>query len=194
MIKYASEWTQYQALWDINPSQIFEFLGKDLAKWQQLLMEIKKARLTFDNSSDRKEFGHASVLYEKVQGKVMAKYDSLQREVVLQFGSLMLENMKQFHGELSNSRIQLESQSFESESTASAVSLVTYVQSVKKKIPEWAEEIDLFLSGQKLLEKQRYSFPNDWIYVENISGEWSAFNEIFNRKSTSIQDKLGRYI
>ena len=39
--KYVRVWFQYQSLWDMDQGAIFSHLEEDLAKWQQLLHEIK---------------------------------------------------------------------------------------------------------------------------------------------------------
>ena len=51
--------------------------------------------------------------------------------------------------------------------------------------------IELCASGEKTLERFRYQFPDDWLYSDQLRGEWSAYNEILKRKSDSIQEQLG---
>lgn len=51
--------------------------------------------------------------------------------------------------------------------------------------------IELCASGEKTLERFRYQFPDDWLYSDQLQGEWSAFNEILKRKNDSIQEQLG---
>ena len=46
-------------------------------------------------------------------------------------------------------------------------------------------------SGEKTLERFRYQFPDDWLYSDQLRGEWSAYNEILKRKNDSIQEQLG---
>lgn len=53
--------------------------------------------------------------------------------------------------------------------------------------------IELCASGEKTLERFRYQFPDDWLYSDQLRGEWSAFNEILKRKNDSIQEQLGRF-
>ena len=48
----------------------------------------------------------------------------------------------------------------------------------------------MYHGGQKLLERQRYQFPSSWLYVDNIEGEWGAYNEIMKRKDTAIQQQV----
>lgn len=44
--------------------------------------------------------------------------------------------------------------------------------------------------GQKILERQRFQFPSNWLYSDNIEGEWSAFSDIIKRKDSSIQTQV----
>ena len=50
--------------------------------------------------------------------------------------------------------------------------------------------MDEYKDAQKILERQRYQFPTNWLYVDNVEGEWGAFNEILTRKNSSIQNQV----
>ncbi|KZT06248.1 dynein heavy chain [Laetiporus sulphureus 93-53] len=75
-------------------------------------------------------------------------------------------------------------------STAAAVTFITFVQDLKRKTKQWGPMIELCASGEKTLERFRYQFPDDWLYSDQLQGEWSAFNEILKRKNDSIQEQL----
>ncbi|KAF9498186.1 dynein heavy chain protein 1 [Pleurotus eryngii] len=77
-----------------------------------------------------------------------------------------------------------------SSSTAAAVTFITFVQDLKKKTKAWGPMIELCASGEKTLERFRYQFPDDWLYSDQLRGEWSAYNEILKRKNDSIQEQL----
>jgi hypothetical protein len=51
--------------------------------------------------------------------------------------------------------------------------------------------IELCANGEKTLERFRYQFPDDWLYSDQLRGEWSAYQEILKRKNDSIQEQLG---
>jgi hypothetical protein len=76
-------------------------------------------------------------------------------------------------------------------STAAAVTFITFVQDLKRKTKAWGPMIELCANGEKTLERFRYQFPDDWLYSDQLRGEWSAYNEILKRKSDSIQEQLG---
>lgn len=50
--------------------------------------------------------------------------------------------------------------------------------------------MEIYREGQKILERQRFHFPNNWLHVDNIEGEWGAFNEIMKRKDSAIQAQV----
>ncbi|SAL98745.1 hypothetical protein [Absidia glauca] len=188
--EYVNIWLQYQSLWDLESSHVFSILEDDLIKWQQILLEIKKARSTFDNSETEQSFGPLVVDYEQVQSKVNQKYDQWQKDILNKFGSMLGTSMRDFHTSVSKGRYELEQQSIESNSTGEAVTFITFVQDLKRKVAKWAQDVELFRQGQKTLERQRFQFPSDWVYVDQVDGEWSAFNEILGRKNNAIQEQI----
>lgn len=66
-------WLQYQCLWDMQAENIYNRLGEDLSKWQALLVQIRKARGTFDNAETKKEFGPVVIDYGKVGSAPLGK-------------------------------------------------------------------------------------------------------------------------
>ncbi|XP_077125303.1 cytoplasmic dynein 1 heavy chain 1 isoform X2 [Ranitomeya variabilis] len=188
--QYVKVWLQYQCLWDMQAENIYNRLEEDLNKWQALLVQIRKARGTFDNAETRKEFGPVIIDYGKVQSKVNLKYDSWHKEVLSKFGQMLGQNMTEFHSQISKSRQELEQHSVDTASTSDAVTFITYVQSLKRKIKQFEKQVDLYRNGQRLLEKQRFQFPSSWLYIDNIEGEWGAFNDIMKRKDSAIQQQV----
>ncbi|ROT81449.1 Dynein heavy chain, cytoplasmic [Penaeus vannamei] len=165
---YVKEWLQYQALWDLQPDHLYGQLGDDVAKWMKLLQDIKQCRTTFDTSETRRGFGPIVVDYTKVQSKVSLKYDSWHKDVLSKFGQLLGQEMTHFHAQVSKSRSELEQQSIDAASTSDAVTLITYVQSLKRKMKSWEKHVDMYKEGQRILERQRFQFPNQWLHVDNI--------------------------
>ncbi|KAJ3411544.1 hypothetical protein HDV05_002063 [Chytridiales sp. JEL 0842] len=187
---YIQIWFRYQSLWDLDIDIILSKLGDDLHSWQNLVLEIKKSRTTFDNSEKKKSFGCLVVDYEQVQAKVNAKYDHWQKEVLNKFGLKLGAAMKEFFHIVSKARTDLERQSLDSSSTAEALTFITFVQDIRKKIPLWTNDVDVFRHSQKVLERQRYQFPSDWLFMDNVEGEWGAFQDIYARKNSTIEQQL----
>ncbi|KAK3912297.1 Dynein heavy chain, cytoplasmic [Frankliniella fusca] len=188
--KYVDEWLRYQSLWDLQADNLYSRLGEDINMWMRFLNDIKKCRTTFDTSETRREFGPVVIDYAKVQSKVTLKYDAWHKDTLSKFGALLGNEMSQFHSQVSKSRSELEEQSIEAASTSDAVSFITYVQSLKRKMKAWEKQVEVYREGQRILERQRFQFPQNWLHVDNIEGEWGAFNEIIKRKDSSIQTQV----
>lgn len=188
--KYVDEWLSYQSLWDLQTDAMYGRLGDDITRWMNCLNDIKNTRTTFDTSDTRREFGPIVIDFAKVQSKVSLKYDSWHKETLGKFGTLLGNEMTNFHTQISKSRSDLEQQSIEAASTSDAVSFITYVQSLKKNMMAWEKQVEVYRDGQRILERQRFQFPTSWLHVENLEGEWGAFNEIIKRKDSSIQTQV----
>ncbi|KAJ2382228.1 dynein heavy chain, partial [Coemansia sp. RSA 2611] len=190
--EYVQIWLQYQALWDLQTDFVLQFLGEDLMRWQAMLLEIRRARATFDTSATSKRVGaHCVIDYEQVQSKVNAKYDGWQREILAKFGTRLGSAIRTTCQEISEARRRLEQHAGESSTTSEVVAFITFVQELKRRCPEWEKQVeDEFRGGQRVLEKQRFQFPADWMYLDQVEGEWSAFSEILRRKNNVIQEQL----
>ena len=186
---YVDKWLQFQSLWDLEPEHVHNVLGDDLAKWLQLLQEIRKTRETFDTSESSRSFGTVTIDYEQVQTKVTGRYDQWQHEVRLNFAGRLANRMREIYVEIEKARKDLEGQSLEASSTAQAVSFITIVQQCRRKVEVWEPEIEVFRQGQTLLSRQRYQFASDWLHIEQVDHEWTALNEILDRKVKIVEDQ-----
>jgi hypothetical protein len=76
---------------------VFNRLGDSLARWQQLLTEIKRSCIVFDATETQKEFGVCVVDYEQVRVRLNAKYDAWQRVILWRFGVKLGNALKEMH-------------------------------------------------------------------------------------------------
>ena len=186
---YVDKWLQFQSLWDLQSDQVYEILGEQLSKWLTLLQEIRKTRSTFDTTEVSRSFGHLTIDYDQVQTKVNAKYDQWQHEILTKFAGYLSYRVREVYSEIEKARRDLEVQSLEATSTAQAVQFITIVQACKRRVKAWSPEVETFRQGQTTLARQRYQFPADWLGVEQIDSEWTALNEILNRKAKIVLDQ-----
>lgn len=186
---YVDEWLQFQSLWDLQSEQVYEHLGEDLSMWLQLLVDIQKNRSTFDTKEVSRSFTHLRVEYEQVQLKVNAKYDQWQHELLVQFAMRLGNRMTEVYADIQKARRGLEGLSLEASSTAQAVTFITAVQQCKRKVKVWGPDMDIFRDGQRALSRRRYQFPADWLHIDQVDHEWTALNEVLERKSKIIDDQ-----
>ncbi|PAA89834.1 hypothetical protein BOX15_Mlig025375g2 [Macrostomum lignano] len=189
---YVTTWTRYQALWDLQPDQVYPKLGNNPGVWMNVLDEIKAMRKTFDVAETQKEFGPLVILFGKVQGKVSMKYDTWHKDVLGKFGNLMATQMNTLFSDISKARNNLEQQPGASPgaSTQDAVALITYSQSLKRKMKTWEKTVEQCQAGQALLFRDRFQFPSGWLDSDQVTGEWSALTDILNRKTQAISGQV----
>ena len=126
---------------DLQPETLYNRLASNLHAWIACLGEMKESRKSFDTQETQKWFGPISVDYTKVQSKVNVKYDAWHKDVLSKFGHLLGSELQEFHASVSKSRGDLEGQSVEAASTSEAVGVITYVQSLKRKLNEWEKKV-----------------------------------------------------
>lgn len=187
--QYVSTWLGYQALWDTQPADVFKELGDDMELWQKLLNEIKDNRTTFDTTETEIHFGPIVINYRSVQVKVNNKYDQWHKEILNKFGSRLAEAMRVFNGSITNARLQLEKQSLDSASTDVTL-FVTEVQELRRNLERWQGEMNKYRGGQQLLTRQRYHFPNEWLWIDQLEGDWSTFKQILSKKSQTMEAEI----
>ena len=189
LTSYVNKWFQFQSLWDLQIEQVHEYIGENLDLWLQLLQDIRKARSTFDTSDSSKSFGNVKVIYEQAQTKVTSKYDQWQHGLIVNFATRLGARINEVFTEIQSARKELESQSLETSLTAQAVNFITVVQQNKRKVKEWTPELQIFRKGQTALFRQRYQ-PANWLPVERIDDEWTMLNDLLDRMSKAVQDRL----
>ena len=95
------------------------------------------------------------------------------------------------YNNIEKARAELEESSVESGNTAETVKIVTAVQQYKRMKNNWTDLMSVCKDSQKLLDRQRFQFPQKWLYSEQLEGSWNAFNTILDRKDIQIQEQLG---
>ena len=101
-----------------------------------------------------------------MQTKVNLKYDQLHKDLLNKFGMRMNNTMVEFYNSISRSRTELESTSVDSATTQESVAIITLIQGLKRKVGKYTEDMETFKLGEKVLERQRFAFPEDWKYVD----------------------------
>ena len=187
--EYVKTWLSFQVLWDIQPKYIYDKLGDDMEKWQQLMNEIRAGRKTFDNMESEKQFGAIFVDYSMVQAKINNKYDAWHKEIMNKFANQLNDNMKTFYNTIFTARNNLESNSLESMDT-DIVAFITEIQETKKNLKIWQNDVDKFKNGKKILDRQRFHFQPDFCNLDQVEAEWSKFKQILGKKSKNMDEQI----
>lgn len=66
---------------------------------------------------------------------------------------------------------------------------VTEVQEMNRNEQPWADQLERCKSGQKLLQEQRYQWPEGWLHIDMIEGEWGAFKQALAKKNVILEQE-----
>lgn len=188
---FIDQWLAYQTLWDTQVSDVAASVGKDIDKWQALLVESAEARAALDLSATVSEFGPVSVKYNKVQSQINLKYDSWQKELQSSFASVLSQCIHDAHRKMEDAKEKLEAASLESSSgTENIVIGVTFIQEMKLQVQPWAEEIVRLESSERLLKRQRHHFRGDWIETTVVKGQFELLQQVLARRTQTMEQQF----
>ena len=185
---FVSSKLQYQALWDMDLNQILTTTTTCM-DWYQLLLEFHAERQSFDTSRQIERFGSIEIHYQHIQTQMKIKYDTWHKDLMAHYADLLRKDIEQFYQQVSTHRSQLEQHVLEA-STVQVIAAVTYIREMHDQMEPWAEQMQRFTAGERLLKKQRYHFPSSWPVLSNVQGEWEAFVQLIERKSAAMALQL----
>ena len=186
---YVSSWLNYQALWDLDAGDAVARLGSDIGQWLQVLGQLREARSVFDTVESSKSFGPITIDFAKVQHGVSVKYEAWNRELMSVFSRKLAVLCSEMITNIRDAREKLEQDASE-KSTGQVVTFLTLVQGLTKKKQEWSESVRALAEGEKMLIRNRFKLPADWLHVENVEGEWMALKQILPKKETVLREQM----
>lgn len=68
--------------------------------------------------------------------------------------------------------------------------MIDTIETVRQNQADDAVKMKQLLDAQRLLERQRYSFPENWISMDTIENSWTSMNDILKRKEQIFEEKV----
>jgi dynein heavy chain 1, cytosolic len=186
---HANNWLQYQALWDASVSIVVDVLGRNIRRWQQLLVEIKTARSTIDSVDDQRTFGAIAIIHRQIQNKVRDKYDSWQKECQTLFGQILFEEVRTSKSEIVDLKATVESVHFDGP-TKDVILGVECILKANTYVSSKVELIEGLEASEHLLQKQRYQFPKHWESAQMLSSLFSDLRHVLAKRTNTMQQQL----
>ena len=151
---------------------------------QGVIMRVAEEKLV---TGERDQGGGVAL---KHPGKSENSGQSEKKEVK-KTNSSMKEMRRQLdEGEAEEETNYVKQQTIDAASTSDAISFITYIQGLKRKMRGWEKQVEVYREGQRFLERRMFQVPGQWLHEDNIDGESGAFNEIMRRKDSSIQNRV----
>lgn len=184
---YVETWYRYQALWDIDMTHVSARLGNDLGQWQLLLAEVRRARLTFDVNASSQAFGHAKVDFEQIQWKVSVKYDQWAKDLLSHFATIFQATCHSFLELLHQRRVTLERFApLDAMPLTDLVQSIVTLQEMTTASQESDKTLDEMSKITKLLDRYKFNYPKEWLYFDQIEGEYHAVHSLLQHKNDAL--------
>ncbi len=187
---HVQQWLRYQGLWDMDHQTVYAKVGSDQTQWQQLLQQIKSSRSLFEGtgSTDKEAVSLWPIRVDTstVRASVGNKYDFWHRDILHEFGARVGRETVAFFEQVSKLRQEFEGRSVAHDSAEGAVELVIHLQEVQRQLPVWQAQMAVTAQSHDTLRKHRWTLPAEWMPIEMVEAEWSAFTELVKRRQQAL--------
>ena len=68
--------------------------------------------------------------------------------------------------------------------------MIDTIETVRQTQTDDEIKMKQLLEAQRLLERQRYSFPDNWTSMETIQNSWTSMNDTLKRKEQVVDQKV----
>ena len=164
-----------------------------------------------DTQETYKAFGPLIIDFSKIQSKIGVQYDNWHQDLLRKFGQIIQTVATEFHQNISEVLLDILSfslsliffqhrENLETKSTDNlndSVQLIDTIETVRQTQGDNDVKMKQLLEAQRLLERQRYSFPENWISMNTIENSWTSMNDslkvkeqIVDRQLDTIQEKV----
>lgn len=210
-----TRWNESTLIWAVDLNLCAEIMSEDFDSWAASIADMRATKAQFSRISDRRQLGAALIDCGLIQARVDQKYEQLIKELVFMYGSRLEESINSFFQRLAAARNAIERQGDLSQAkfirqdpnlltgsdeatrvmTSEISEYINRLNNAKDLIVEWSGRIDQIQDAEKLLERNRFVFPENWIYADRVAGEWNAFrtlvgqqNAFFERHKAALQN------
>lgn len=186
--EFINFWSQFEALWNFQSDEIYQDLNID--DWLEVLDEVKKSRQTFETNETSRSYGSYVINYEEAREKVRSRFASWNKDLSLKFALYLSEAIKATHDSIIKAKTFLVSKKLNLSSVEDTIQIVTKVQEFKDLLKEVDDRAMKFKRGQSILMRQRFKFPSDFVYCEQIENDYEALSELTSKKANAVDSQM----
>ncbi|KAK6455692.1 dynein heavy chain, cytosolic [Scheffersomyces xylosifermentans] len=191
---YFNQWLVVQSLWELNlnsEEDMAKLLSKssDIATWVSVVKDIIRSSNLFDNGDTNKIVGKLlKFTYGKVSSRVNLKFDAFRNEFVQRFAKSLEDQIFSFKGEMTSAIQSLERKlSFQGDSINMIKDIDNHLEH-RAKSEEYSKKVKTIKSAQSLLSSQRFKYPNNWLFVEQLENDISIILALIKQKQLFIEE------
>lgn len=186
--QFINSWSQFEAFWNLQSDDIYQ--GLDIDGWLEILEEVKKSRQTFETNENFKAFGYFEIGFDKAREKVRSRFSAWNKELITRFGVFLSDVIRSTHESVVSGKRYLETKHLDLGSVKDTIEMVAKVEEYKTLLHKIGLLLVKFKFGQKILARQRYQYPSDFVYCEQIESDYEALQSLVTKKSNSINSQM----
>lgn len=198
---YFLRWSVLQNLWELNLNDELDlkrlFGGRisddvsAVSTWLSVFRQVLDLRLTFETSETFSTANEVLVISSsKVQSRANIKFDNFQNELVAKFARVHQGHVMHFNKSITNSNSVLEpALSLQADIGTFLSSIGDFVKA-KGRHDQRIQDLELLKASQTLLTRQRYKFPADWLFVEQLENNFAILISLMERKDATINGNM----
>lgn len=186
--EFINLWTQFEALWSFQSEEIYQDL--DINGWFEVLNEVNSSRQTFESNETWKNCGSFIIDYNEARERIRTRFNSWNKDLLHQFSLFLSGAIKTTHDSIMKGKTFLEASDLNISSVKDTIEIVTKVQEYKDLLEAVNVQMSKFKLGQNTLRRQRFKFPSDFIYCEQIESDYEALSELVIKRSNVIASQM----
>ncbi|KAF8817901.1 dynein heavy chain family protein, partial [Cardiosporidium cionae] len=71
--------------------------------------------------------------------------------------------------------------------------IITFIRNVQEGEDleaAWPSRIEALRMSERLLQRQRYAFPSEWLWIDTVEGAWETFQQLLHHQAALLQQRF----
>ena len=188
---HTQQWLSYEALWSIAAEDIQRVAGTDVRIWRSLLHSMASQRTAQADAQRTVQVGLVTLATGDIVDTVAHKMQSWHKEALAQFAAVVRSEVAAFSAAVRLHRGALEEvQLTASSSSGAIVAFITATAAAEAASNDWEPRLAALAEAETALTRAHFAFPSDWTWLSQADGDWSAFQQILNRRQKDMAQEL----
>lgn len=192
---YAHKWSILQSIWELDLSEsdsiriLFGQESTNLEFWYTKLHKLLNLRSIFDKPESFELIGNRiKIDITNVLSRVSIKFDQFQLELLKRFNTYVQEAITLLNRLLKDDQAKLEEKwSFQGSNIQLIMNLQNYYR-IMVSLSKLKDEMALVQKYQRLLIKNRFNFPKNTLFVEQLQMNLSILESSMVKKQSIIDE------
>eukprot|EP00767_Chilomastix_cuspidata_P001620 gnl/Chilomastix_cuspidata/1746.p1 GENE.gnl/Chilomastix_cuspidata/1746~~gnl/Chilomastix_cuspidata/1746.p1 ORF type:complete len:4985 (-),score=1600.97 gnl/Chilomastix_cuspidata/1746:1376-14452(-) len=195
---FKSSWTEFQVLWSMDFTLLFENLGTSLSRWRTESQRIDNWRKKLERKSSKKTSlwnrGPISIDASKIKEEIRKKFSSWSNTFLKQLCEVlnpMIKRIVDRINEIHKDLCQIQQEQLRSTSDREKViNFLVKNFEYAKMVDDFEIDIDDALKSEKHVKSMGFKLPSNWIAVETVRVSLKKLKTLLKSSEEKIERNL----